>query len=81
MAASAGRQELDGDQPVEGDLARQEDDPHPAAAELPIERIAPGDLRLQGEELGGERVFRLEHEGRTGRDGQGGFDASMIDHR
>ncbi len=52
-AASVGREELDGDRAVERDVAGQVDDAHPAASQLPIERVASGDGVLQFEE---ERV-------------------------
>ena len=47
-----GRQELERHRPVELDIARQEDDPHAATAELALERVASGDGRLQGDEEG-----------------------------
>ena len=49
------RQDLDGDEPIEVHLAREEDDAHAAASELARERVAPGErqLELEKERVGG----------------------------
>ena len=46
------REHLDGDVAVELHVAREIDDPHPAAAELALERVLAGERRLELEEIG-----------------------------
>ena len=48
-----GGEHLDGHVAVELDVAGEVDDPHPAAAELPLKRVLSGEGRLEVEEFGG----------------------------
>lgn len=49
-------QELDRHRPVERDVTRQEDDAHPAAAQLALQGVPADERLLEGDELGGDGV-------------------------
>ena len=48
-----GGEHLDGHVSLELDVAGEVDDPHPAAAELPLKRVLSGECCLEVEEFGG----------------------------
>ena len=58
IGGEGGRQDLDGDRPLEGDVAGQQHDPHAAPAELALDRVAAGEQVLQRQERGVERGHR-----------------------
>ena len=51
-------QDLDRDRAGEAHLAREVDDAHAAAAQLPVQRVLASECRLEGDEV---RVVRLRH--------------------
>jgi hypothetical protein len=63
LRGELGRKELDGDQALERDVARQEDDPHPPASQLALEGEPSRERRL---ELREERVHGARECGARG---------------
>jgi hypothetical protein len=53
VLSHVGGEHLAGHVAVELDIAREVDDPHPASAELPLERVFSGEGGLEVEEFGG----------------------------
>ena len=51
-AWSLAREQLDGDESIEVDFARQVHDAHAAAPDLAVERVTPGHRLLEGDERG-----------------------------
>ncbi len=56
LPGHVGRQQLDRDETVQLDVARQKDDAHAAAPQLTLQRVAADHRLLEGEELGRDGV-------------------------
>ena len=65
LGRELGGQELQRHGPVERDLVREVDDPHPAAADLPLEGVPSDERLLKGEKVGIRGVTHSCHDGST----------------